>query len=554
MLIRYGNEPQLSQFSLLCNTEQGGLLSNVSSACARHLPEIDEFKAHDTVAVICGGGPSIEDSLVSIRALKAAGAKVFALNNAAKYLATRGIKPDYHVVIDPRQVNVDFFEEAWAEEALLCSHVHPEVFDQCEKIGYKVRLWHPNVEGITDYIPQKNPLLVSVSLTVGISTLCLAHALGHRNLQLFGYDCSHKKERSHAYGQPRNASDEIVRCVVDSQVFYASMAMAGQAAQFKEIYDMLARLDCKVEVHGEGLLPAMYRKWQQQAAEKILTAVYDLGVSPPSYDFLSFLIEAERHRRANGYTAIDIMFQPGPMHGFRDDELPPDIPTREGMLWRVCVGMAKLLPTVRNVEVKRVRWQVSGDVFPEGYKENNPVSHYATKYLKGGEPLLKASEFARAKVKGKGRYATITLRQSSYWQDRNSNVAEWEKVALWLWNQGIEPIFIPDTDGKAPEGWNSCIEAAYDIDMRAAMYEGAFVNLGVLNGPMSLVPYLKARYLICKVVVESAVASTTEFLSAHGFNDGDDFGGTGKMIWKEDRAENIIPELKQLLSEETSWA
>ena len=74
-------------------------------------------------------------------------------------------------------------------------------------------------------------------------------------------------------------------------------------------------------------------------------AVYDLGVSPPSYDFLSFLAEAERHRRANGFTHINLMFQPGPMNGFRDDELPPDTATREGMLWRVCAGMARLLPS-----------------------------------------------------------------------------------------------------------------------------------------------------------------------------------------------------------------
>src|SRR5207248_2218146 len=76
-------------------------------------------------------------------------------------------------------------------------------------------------------------------------------------------------------------------------------------------------------------------------------------------------------------------------------------------------------------------------------------------------------------------------------------------------------------------------------------YEGAAVNLGVLNGPMSLVAYLDARYLIVKVNVESAVAATTEFLKAHGLEQGDGFGGNGRMVWKEDSAENIIAELKE---------
>jgi hypothetical protein len=108
-----------------------------------------------------------------------------------------------------------------------------------------------------------------------------------------------------------NDKDEIVRCAADSQVFYASMAMAGQAAGFKEMLDMLEAHDCKIQVYGEGLLPTMWRSWQREKAERILTAVYDLGVSPPTYDFLSFLIEAERHRRANGYTGSISYSSPG---------------------------------------------------------------------------------------------------------------------------------------------------------------------------------------------------------------------------------------------------
>ncbi len=547
MLIRYGDEPQLSQFTLLCNTEQSGLFSNVASACKRALPEIDLIPPTGIPALICGGGPSLEDTLETIRSMKSSGAKIYALNNTAKFLSERGIKPDYQVIIDPRPDNVAFLEKPWAGEVLLCSQCHPDLFDQAERIGYPVRLWHPGFMELMKAIPQEQPLLVSVSLTVGLSSLSLVHVLGHREIHLFGYDSSHKEDKSHAYEQEMNRNDEIVRCVADGKVFYSSMAMAGQANQFKQIHDMLLGEGTTTTVHGEGLIPTLWRSWQREKNERILTAVYDLGVSPPTYDFLSFLIEAERYRKAKGFDYIDLAFQPGPIGGFRDDELPPDLETRKSMLWRVCVGMARLLPSVRNILIYRVRWNVSGDVFPEEYEEQRPKSHYATGFLKNGEPMLKASEAARRQIamRFSKPYATISLREADYWPDRNSNKLEWAKVADWLTKNNIQPIVIPDTNGIGLEGFQDFTPAAFDIDLRAALYEGAAINLGVLNGPMSLCAFLDCRYLIFKIVVETAPASSTEFLSAHGFNEGDGFGGNGKLVWKEDSAQNIIAELKE---------
>lgn len=556
MLIHCGNEPQLSQFSLLCNTGDGELFSNVSHASRLGLLEIDEMKPNGLPAIVCGGGPSLGDTLVNIRALQAAGGVIFALNNTAKFLVEHGIKPDYQVILDPRDHNVEFIEKAWANEILLCSQCHPSLFAHCKAIGYPVRLWHPALPDVQKQIPQKEPLLVSVTTTVGLSAMSLVHVLGHRELHLFGYDSCHRKESSHAYGQPRNAGDEIVRCVVDSEVFYASMTMASQASQFRQIHDMLLGFgQSTVKVYGEGLIQSFMAKWAREAAEKPLTAVYDLGLSPPSFDFLSFLIEAERYRRANGYTCIDVMFQPGPMHGFRDDELPPRIPEREWMLWGICVGMAKLLPSVRNIDVKKTRWNGGTvDIFPRGYLENQPLSHYGTGFLKGGEPMLRASDHARG-VRPRTRYATITIRYAPYWPERNSTLHEWDRVAGWLLSQDIEPIFIPDAnaiDAIPDDCWKVDTIAAYSLDARCALYEGAVINLGVLNGPMSLLPYLNAKYLIFNIVVESAVASSTEFLKAHGFEHGDQMGGNGKLIWEPDSADVIIRELKTALLETTS--
>jgi hypothetical protein len=553
MLIRYGDSPQLSPLGLLCNTGEAGLLSNISAACQLGLPEVIELPANDVPVVICGGGPSLADTLESVRELQKKGAKVYALNNAARFLVLNGIRPDAQVMVDPRPQNADFINEAWADELLLSSQCAPEVFAQAKEIGYPVRIWHPAQDG-TEQVSTR--FYVGGGLTVGLCSICLAFMVGHREIHLFGYDSSHAKGLGHAYEQQLNNNVELVTCVVDSQEFTCSLAMAGQSSEFTNVQKMLEDLGAKITVYGDGLLPTLWRANQREKNQKILTAAYDLGVSPPSYDFLSFLIEAERHRLEIGFDQIDIAFQPGPWFGFRHDDLPPDVPTRQGMLWRVCVGMAKLLPSVRNVMVLGQRMDMPEAVFPVGYKQDAPISHYGTCYLRGGEPMLRASDSARKQValRFSKPYATITLREAEYWSDRNSNRAEWIKVADWLLEQNIQPVFIPDTYGNPVEGYQSFDAAAFDIDLRAAMYEGAVVNLGVMTGPMSLPAFLEARYLICKVVCESAVASTRAFLKAHGFEDGDDFGGNGRMIWKDDKAETIIEALKEVLqpTEKTS--
>lgn len=547
MQIRYSDNPdKLVDTPLGCNTPEAGLLSNVAAACALALPEVSETAPHGGTALICGGGPSLVGSLESISFMQAKGAKIFALNNVARFLHDNGIRADFQVIIDPRAYNTAFVEERWADEVLLCSQVHPDVFAQAQRIGLPVRLWHPAINDLKRAIPNPTPLLISVTTTVGLSVLSLVHCLGFRDFQLFGYDSSHRDEKSHAYAQGINADDELVRVCTDNRVFHSSLAMASQASQFKMMCEMLEREHTKVTVHGDGLIPTLWRSWKRERGARTLNAVYDLGLSPPTYDFLAFLVEAERHRRTHGFTHIDLYFQPGPMNGFRDDELPPDLKGREDMLWRVCAGMARLLPSVRNINMNRVRWKVQGDIFPEGYAEDQPTSHYGVGYLRGGEPMLRATDAARHQIAMRFTtpYATISLREASYWPDRNSNKTAWREAAVWLKAQGIQVVVVPDTHGTGLEGFQEFTPACFDIDLRAALYEGAVINMGVLNGPMSLLAFLKSRYLIVKVIADG-VAVTKEFLAAHGYKDGDDFGGNGKMIWKEDSAENIIAELQE---------
>lgn len=529
-----------------CNVSDERLFSNVRKNGKRGLSDVQIEKEKTVPALIVGGGPSVLEQLDTILKMKSEGAVVFALNNAAAFLVEHGIRPDYQIVLDARIGNVDFVRYDRADCLLLASQCSPLLFDVALERGAKVRIWHPLIEGIEPHTGVEGPCLIGGGTTVGLSGLCLVYTLGHRDVHLFGYDSSRVGDSSHAYEQALNANDEVLRVSVSDRTFYASYAMVAQAQKFPHLAKELMTLGCNLSMYGDGLLQHMMKEACRD--EKVLTAVYDLATSPPTYEFIPFLADAETVRVKGGFDVLDVVFMPGPMHGFRDDNLPPDAVEREGMLHRVCVSACRLLPSVRNVSVLKRRQAIEGDVFPAEWAEDKPVSHYGPFILKRANRCLKATESARRRAKAlvSGEYATITLRQSDYWPERNSNLEAWTLAASLLKSYGVTPVFIPDTQGEAPERYLSLPEASWDIDLRLALYEGAKLNLAVSNGPLVLMCCSEVPYMVFKMLTDGGhMATKAAFYKAHGIEVGDQFGPNGKIVWADDTAENVSHEIRQ---------
>lgn len=512
---------------------------NIKAACQRNLPWLQQTDQHEKQAVLVGGGPSLNDTVEDIRARKKNGQKIFALNNTARWLEDRGIDPDYHVLLDARESNARFITGNPKTKYLIASQCHPKTFDSATNAV----LWHPNVPGVREIIGDKVCALIGGGTTVGLQAMAIAYTMGYRIIHLHGYDSSCRQGAGHAYAQPENDKDEIIRVHFNGRDFDCARWMVNQADEFKGVFWQLIQLDCTITVAGDGLIPEIVRKFI--TPEKILTAVYDLYCSPPSYDFLSFICAAEKYRQEHGYTAMDVVFQPGPKFGFRNDNLPPDIETRKAMLWRVCVPACRLVQSVRNVSVYQERMPVGGDIFPEGWGTHNPLHCYGTHLVKNGLPrALRSTETARRFVgeKNPKPYVTITVRNCSYWPERNSNLSEWKRAGAEIELMGYRVAWVLETADTADV-------YAWDIDLRLALYEGALCNLMVVNGPLDLLRLSDAPYLIFKPITESAPATSREFLKANGVDVGDQFGPNGRMVWNDDVADVIIAEFKNFIKQ-----
>lgn len=280
-----------------------------------------------------------------------------------------------------------------------------------------------------------------------------------------------------------------------------------------------------------------------------MLAVYDLAVSPPTYDFIGFLVSAERQRIRSGRASFTVAIVSGPNGGFRQDDLPPHDPVlRRKMLDNIVKPMCGLVRTCAGVievgrdEVKELL-KAQTLVFPAGYEAEKPKSHYGTIYYvksirAGVMPLFVDG------VVPEPNLVTITLRQSHYWPTRNSNVGEWVKVARELQARGKRVVFVPDADGHddALNGFEIDTRASTDLIHRARLSANAELNLSVSNGPAWMLCMMpQVSYMVFKLVAPDAPACNPAFFAAQGLPVGTQLGRPNhKIVWADDEAETII--------------
>lgn len=242
------------QITVTCNTEDEVLHKNIEHNSKLPNEWVKYEEPHDGHAVIVGGGPSLLDTLESIKWRQSLGQKVFALNGAAETLRKNGIYVDYTVILDARPFNKRFL--GFADKYLLASQCDPSVVEACPD----AIIWHPVVDYVEEHIEYRDVdyALIGGGTTVGLSAMCLAYTMGYRKLHLYGYDSSHR-EKSHAYEQKENENEPKCKVTVYGKTFSTSWTMAKQAEKFPEVVDNLIDLGCIITVDGDGLIPHIVR-------------------------------------------------------------------------------------------------------------------------------------------------------------------------------------------------------------------------------------------------------------------------------------------------------
>jgi hypothetical protein len=330
---------------------------------------------------------------------------------------------------------------------------------------------------------------------------------------------------------------------------------------------------------GLGAVSALPRSVRRSLAGKephardVLFAFYDLKVAPVTFDFLWFLAAADLERRRRGLNSVHVVIVPGPHNGVRqeaeDYNAIVDAQTRQARIYNILVQACRVLPSCSGVtlagsrrEAALLRSVIARHVLPADYEPMLPVfagPHSCLDAARAGgqgiaclrapaDELRAIDAWAEAHI-GARRMVVITLRRYGFMPARNSNMPAWIAFARSLDASRYCPVFIPDTHdtiaGLPTELRDFTVfpEAAWNIALRMALYERAFVNLGINTGPMGLA-WLneRVRYATLKIETAEVPQASLGFIQSFGFEVGKSLPFATVLqewVWEDDTEECI---------------
>lgn len=314
-----------------------------------------------------------------------------------------------------------------------------------------------------------------------------------------------------------------------------------------------------------------------------LFAFYDLDVNPVTYDFLYFMVGAELQRKSLGLKNLRITIVPGKKNGLRDERVDYEqVIDFDKRVWRLhnIVAHSYLtlipnsdlqLPNSRDLVHHEIR--KSKYVYPPNYSIVEPTCIDANLYTSINNSLRKngLQSFFTSGISGRQyikdwlksvkcskRLVVITLRNYRYGSERNSNIDAWIEFARSLDPNKYKAVFIPDTDSAYDDSMMDLAneflvmrEASFSLPIRLALYEYAYVNMSVSNGPSALFTMnTHCRYLFFKILTPSVPQTTEEVWRSYGYIPGktpEYATNLQKWVWEEDDSEILIREFSEFV-------
>jgi len=152
---------------------------------------------HDRRVCVVGFGPSLKDTWRNILLeRKAFGATVVSVSGAHDFLIERGIIPDIHIEVDPREHKAYFTRNPHPDvHYWVASCCHPKLIDNLVEKQAKVALWHlynseVDLKLVDEDGPDPDGWLIAGGSGVGVRALNVMFTRGYRSFSLYGMDCS----------------------------------------------------------------------------------------------------------------------------------------------------------------------------------------------------------------------------------------------------------------------------------------------------------------------------------------------------------------------------
>jgi len=234
--------------------------------CARIIPRLKVDASHGRDgdngrrAVLVCFGPSLKATWLSAAAVQLDGADLFTVSAAHRFMIDHGIIPFAHIDCDPREhKQIQIGDPHPDVKYWLASCVHPSWFDKLK--DHNVALWHAHngkasLECLQSLASERNQRIIIGGGSVGIRALSLLYAVGYRDIEVHGMDCSYENGEVYA-GAHLGKEKPGIRVQCRGRWFDTSPVFVLYARYFRKQLELLK--DCQLRFHGNGLLQTMYR-------------------------------------------------------------------------------------------------------------------------------------------------------------------------------------------------------------------------------------------------------------------------------------------------------
>lgn len=260
------------------NIDTEALLHNVNHSIRLGYPQVWRTNGmHPDRVAIVGGGPSLLDTFDELLDLYHRGAKIVALNGAARFLMERNVRPHVHMVLDGRAGNADFILDREIPQCryYLASQVHPDVWAKVRGFEH-VAIFHDAGDAsaceVLDRYYLKHWQGVPGGTTVGTRAIGLMRMLGFLRFDMFGFDSCWMDGKHHAYPQAQNAQEARYVLTIqpgDESALPRQFSVAPW--HLKQLDDLLLFIRSSgnsfmLNIHGDGLLAYALKAGSQMTA------------------------------------------------------------------------------------------------------------------------------------------------------------------------------------------------------------------------------------------------------------------------------------------------
>ena len=326
----YGDGP-VTKDEILAQVEANSL--------RRDIPNMPTREYTPRIMVYVGGGPTLRHHLEEVKE-KCESEKydVFTSNKTASYLIEKGIKPNYHVIVDPTEKKVKDIEYDADVELVLGLQCHPALFERAKEQGRKVHKFlaasiTTNQDGRTDREAAKeaaypaDPIIMGIGggSMCGTRMLYFAAARGYRRIEFYGVDGNVEMKgqvvNCYAYFKPRG-ENIIETTASNGRTFHSTITLARQGEEIVQMMDILPGLD--VEFYGDSLMRnqmELYREARRgvdyrisdeyRAMQRTMHATTNYGNSSSQHAARVYMAASQLARKLGACAILDYGSGPG---------------------------------------------------------------------------------------------------------------------------------------------------------------------------------------------------------------------------------------------------